>query len=360
MRSFLRPTVGLTCLFAMAVAGCSAGSDGTSDAASAPSKKASASASEADGADGSDSSGGSDGSDGSDGASTAYAPYVSATEAADTDDAGSPSTYNLAFVIADGSKCTPAWNGTEAIGSSTVKSRISKLKKDGATVRVSFGGASGKELATTCSSASKLAAAYGAALDAAGSAQADFDIEGDTLTDSDSVALRSEAIALLQKERPDLEVSFTLPVMPSGLDSDSLALLESANKYDVQVSTVDIMTMNYGESYDGDMGDYAVTSAKATHTQLKKVFGLSDAGAWGGMALTSMIGVNDVDGETFSLSDAKDVRAFAEEEGVAWVSMWSTFRDVQCESGAASQDDAATDCSGVSQSSGAFGEAFAG
>ncbi|MFD4599071.1 chitinase [Streptomyces sp. NPDC058464] len=345
MRSFLRPAAGLTCLFAMAVAGCSSGSDGTSDAAPAPSKKASASASEADDSDGS---------------STSYAPYVSATEAADTDDAGSPATYNLAFVIASGSSCTPAWNGTEAIGDSAVKSRISKLKEDGATVRVSFGGASGKELATTCSSASKLAAAYGAALDAAGSTQADFDIEGDTLTDSDSVALRSEAIALLQKERPDLEVSFTLPVMPSGLDSDSLALLESANKYDVQVSTVNIMTMNYGESYDGDMGDYAVTSAKATHTQLKKVFGLSDAGAWGGMALTSMIGVNDVDGETLSLSDAKDVRAFAEEEGVAWVSMWSTFRDVQCEDGTASQDDAATDCSGVTQSSGAFGEAFAG
>ncbi|MEU1337411.1 chitinase [Streptomyces sp. NPDC005827] len=348
MRGFLRPAAGLTCLFAMAVTGCSSGSDGTSDAAPAPPKQASASPSESDGSDTSSTSG------------TAYAPYVSATEAADTDDAGSPSTYNLAFVISGGSSCTPKWNGTTAIGSSAVKSRISALKEGGATVRVSFGGASGKELATTCSSASKLAAAYGAALDAAGSTQADFDIEGDTLTDSDSVALRSEAIAQLQKDRPDLEVSFTLPVMPSGLDSDGLALLESANKYDVQVSTVNIMTMNYGESYDEDMGDYAVTSAKATQKQLKKVFGLSDAGAWGGMALTSMIGVNDVDGETFSLSDAADVRTFAEEKGVAWVSMWSTFRDVQCESGSASQDDAATDCSGVSQSSGAFGKAFAG
>ncbi|MFJ3778477.1 chitinase [Streptomyces sp. NPDC090075] len=348
MRGFLRPAAGLTCLFAMAVTGCSSGSDGTSDAAPAPPKQASASPSESDGSDTSSTSG------------TAYAPYVSATEAADTDAAGSPSTYNLAFVISGGSSCTPKWNGTTAIGSSAVKSRISALKEGGATVRVSFGGASGKELATTCSSASKLAAAYGAALDAAGSTQADFDIEGDTLTDSDSVALRSEAIAQLQKDRPDLEVSFTLPVMPSGLDSDGLALLESANKYDVQVSTVNIMTMNYGESYDEDMGDYAVTSAKATQKQLKKVFGLSDAGAWGGMALTSMIGVNDVDGETFSLSDAADVRAFAEEKGVAWVSMWSTFRDVQCESGSASQDDAATDCSGVTQSSGAFGKAFAG
>ncbi|MEU5311107.1 chitinase [Streptomyces sp. NPDC021562] len=290
---------------------------------------------------------------------TSYAPYVSATEAAATDGSGSPSTYNLAFVIAGGSSCTPKWNGTAAMGSSAVTSRISKLTEGGATVRVSFGGASGEELATTCSSVTELAAAYGAALDAAGSSQADFDIEGTTLTDSDSVALRSAAIALLQKRRPDLEVTFTLPVMPSGLDSDSLALLESANKYDVQVSTVNIMTMNYGESYDGDMGDYAVTSAKATHKQLKEVFGLSDAGAWGGMALTSMIGVNDVDGETLTLADAEEVRAFAAEEGVAWVSMWSTFRDVPCARGSGAAD-AATNCSGVAQSSGAFGKAFAG
>ncbi|MGI5456943.1 chitinase [Streptomyces sp. CA-249302] len=346
MRSFLKPAAGFTCLFALATAGCSSGSDGGSDAASEPAKQASASPSESAAEDAS--------------STTAYAPYVSATEASDNDSAGSPGTYNLAFVIADGSACTPAWNGEDALTDSSVKSRISQLKEDGGSVRVSFGGASGKELASTCDSVTALAAAYGKALDAAGATQADFDIEGDQLTDSASVALRSEAIAVLQKERSDLSVTFTLPVMPSGLDSDSLALLASANKYDVQVSTVNLMTMNYGESYSGDMGDYALTSAKAAHTQLKKVFGLSDEGAWQGMALTSMIGVNDVDGETFTLSDAAQVRTFAEEKEIAWVSMWSTFRDQQCESGSSGDDDAATNCSGVTQSSGAFGEAFAG
>jgi chitinase len=240
-----------------------------------------------------------------------------------------------------------------------VKSRISALTESGADVRVSFGGASGKELAETCDSASALAAAYGAALDAAGSTQADFDIEGDALTDSASVALRSEAIALLQKERTDLQVSFTLPVMPSGLDADSLALLESANDNSVAVSTVNIMTMNYSSSYGGDMGDYAITSAKAAHTQLADVFGLSSENAWHGLALTSMIGVNDVDNETFTLSDAAQVKTFADEQGIAWVSLWSTFRDRQCEDGSAN-DDAATDCSGVEQSAGAFAEALAG
>ncbi|MFJ9246160.1 chitinase [Streptomyces sp. NPDC101776] len=348
MRSFLKPAAGLTCLFALTVTGCSSSSDDSSDAAPSATREASTSPSESASPTPSATS-----------SSTSYAPYVSVTTAADTDSTGSPSAYNLAFAIAKGSTCTPEWNGTTAIDNSAVASRISALKTSGATVRVSFGGASGKELAETCTSATALAKAYGEALDAAGSTQADFDIEGDALTDSTSVALRSKAIALLQKERTDLKVSFTLPVMPSGLDSDSLALLESANDNAVAVSTVNIMTMNYGESYTGDMGDYAITSATATHTQLKKVFGLSDAGAWQGMALTSMIGVNDVSGETFSLSDAAQVRTFAESKQVAWVSMWSTFRDQQCESGS-SDDDAATDCSGVSQSSGAFGEAFAG
>ncbi|CAM5480034.1 chitinase [Streptomyces canus] len=342
MRGFLRPAAGLTCLFALAMTGCSAESDSASDAEPAEQSSASASASEAASS------------------VTAYAPYVSADEASGNDSAGSPSVYNLAFVIADGSACTPSWNGTSAIGDSSVTSRISALKEDGAQVRVSFGGASGKELAETCSTAAKLAAAYGKALDAAGSSLADFDIEGDALSDSDSMELRSEAIALLQEERSDLAVTFTLPVMPSGLDDDSVALLESANDKAVQVSTVNIMTMNYGESYDGDMGDYAITSAKAAQAQLKEVFGTSDSTAWRAMALTSMIGTNDVDGETFTLSDAAQVREFAESKEVAWVSMWSTFRDQECESGNSDEDDPLTNCSGVSQSSGAFGEALAG
>ena len=342
MRSFLKPAAGLVCLVALTCAGCS----------SAPESESSSQPSESGSEDGS-------GSESAEPATTAYAPYVSATDASDNDSAGSPATYNLAFVISDGSGCTPKWNGTTAIGDSAVKSRISALSDSGGTVRVSFGGASGKELASTCDSAAELAEAYGKALDAAGATEADFDIEGKQLTDSDSVALRSEAIALLQKERSGLAVTFTLPVMPSGLDKDGLALLESANDSGVQVSTVNIMTMNYGSSYDEDMGDYAETSAEAAHDQLEDVFGLSDDGAWRGLALTSMIGVNDVDNETFSLSDAAQVRSYAEEKGVAWVSMWSTFRDQPCEDDS-SADDAATDCSGVEQRAGDFAEAFTG
>ncbi|QWB23770.1 MULTISPECIES: chitinase [Streptomyces] len=339
-----RAAVGLGCLLALATTACS--EQGEAARPAPPASAAPSASSPAESESGTSST-------------TSYAPYVDAKDASATDSAGSPTTYNLAFVLAGGSGCTPRWNGTDALGDAAVKSRIAKLKEDGAEVRVSFGGASGKELAAACDSASELAAAYGKALDAAGATRADFDIEGDELADSASIDVRSKAIALLQKERTDLEVSFTLPVMPSGLGKDSLALLASANDNGVQVATVNLMTMNYGSSFDGDMGGYALAAAKASHTQLKKVFGTSDAAAWRGMALTSMIGVNDVDGETFTLADATEVRAFAEDKGIGWVSMWSAARDRGCADGAKT-DKAATDCSGVKQSSGAFAEAFSG
>ncbi|MFG2516492.1 chitinase [Streptomyces sp. NPDC048584] len=328
MRGSRRSVTGLVLSWLVLLAGCSGG-DGGTDAAPSPVP------------------------------GTVYAPYVSADTASDTDSAGSPAAYNLAFVISADGDCVPSWDGVHDIGTETVASRIAGLRKSGADVRVSFGGASGEELGAVCDSAEALAEAYGTALDAAGTDLADFDIEGDELSDSASVDRRSEAIALLREERGELEVSFTLPVMPSGLDEHGLALLESAGDHGVDVTTVNIMTMNYGESYDGDMGEYALASARAAHGQLREVFGLSSTEAWRGLAITSMLGVNDVEGETFTLADAAEVRGFAEEKGVAWVSMWSAFRDKECGEGA-SEDNPLTNCSGVSQGDGAFGEAFSG
>ncbi|MFF8094510.1 chitinase [Streptomyces sp. NPDC016675] len=336
MRAYRKAAAGCALLLALATAGC-AGQD--------------------DGAGGGTDDGATTAPSGSSAPVTAYAPYVSATTASATDSGGSPATYNLAFVLSSGDDCVPRWNGVQDIDDPAVASRVARLTESGADVRVSFGGASGTELAAACDSASDLADAYGAALDAAGATRADFDVEGDDLTDTDSVALRSAAIALLQEERSDLEVSFTLPVMPSGLDADGLALLASANDRGARVSTVNLMTMNYGESYDGDMGAYALASARAAHAQLREVFGTSGADAWRGMALTSMLGVNDVAGETFTLADAAEVRAFAEEKGLAWVSVWAAFRDRRCGE-EASAADALTTCSGVEQEDGAFGAAF--
>ncbi|MFE1925766.1 cellulose binding domain-containing protein [Streptomyces asoensis] len=293
--------------------------------------------------------------------SAGFAPYVDTSLYPAFDLLGSASAtgvkdYNLAFVT-DGGGCTPKWGGVTDLASDGVASQIGALRAKGGDVRVSFGGASGSELATTCSSAEALAAAYGKAVDLFKLTKVDFDVEGGALPDAAANTRRARAIAELQRQHPGLDVSFTLPVMPEGLTQDGVTLLSNAKANGVKTTTVNIMAMDYGPAYSGDMGTYAEQAATAAQAQVKSVFGLSDAAAWKTVAVTPMIGVNDVASEVFTVDDATQLVAFAKSKGLGWLSMWSATRDRQCAGGAKSSADAT--CSSILQSDSAFSKAFA-
>ncbi|MBR7678804.1 hypothetical protein KDA82_38845, partial [Streptomyces daliensis] len=51
------------------------------------------------------------------------------------------------------------------------------------------------------------------------------------------------------------------------------------------------------------MGGYAKRAAEAAHDQLADTLGLGEKAAWKTLAVTAMAGVNDVEGETFTLAD---------------------------------------------------------
>lgn len=298
---------------------------------------------------------------GSGSATTAgFAPYVDtslypAFDLVKAAEATGVKNYNLAF-ITDGGGCTPKWGGVSDLASDAVASQIGALRAKGGDVRVSFGGASGSELATTCSSADALAAAYGKAVDAYKLTKVDFDIEGGALPNTAANTTRAKAIAKLQQLHPDLDVSFTLPVMPEGLTQDGVNLLSNAKSNGVRTDTVNIMAMDYGASYSGDMGTYAEQAATATQAQVKSVLGLSDSAAWKAVAITPMIGVNDVSSEVFKVDDASQLVTFAQSKGLGWLSMWSATRDKQCAGGAKNSADPV--CSSITQSDGAFSKAF--
>jgi hypothetical protein len=263
--------------------------------------------------------------------------------------------YNLAFVT-DGGGCTPKWGGVTDLASDGVASQIGALRAKGGDVRVSFGGAAGSELATSCSSVDALAAAYGKVVDTYGLTKADFDVEGGALPNTAANTRRAQAIARLQQQHPDLDVSFTLPVMPEGLTQDGVNLLADAKANGVKISTVNIMAMDYGPAYSGDMGTYAEQAATATQAQIKSVLGLSESAAWKAVAVTPMIGVNDVTTEIFKVEDATQLVAFAKAKGLGWLSMWSATRDKQCPGGAKPAADAT--CSSIVQDANAFSKAF--
>ncbi|GAA1904479.1 glycoside hydrolase family 18 protein [Streptantibioticus ferralitis] len=263
--------------------------------------------------------------------------------------------YNLAF-ITDGGSCTPKWGGVTDLAGNATANQIGALRAAGGDVRVSFGGANGNELATTCSSASAVASAYGKVIDQYKLTKVDFDVEGGALTNTAANTLRAQAIAQLQKSHQGLEVSYTLPAMPTGLTQDGINLLSNAKSNGVDINAVNIMAMDYGSSFSGDMGQYAIDGATATQAQVKSVLGISDAAAWKKIAVTPMIGVNDVSAETFTVADAGKLADFAKSKGLAWLSMWSATRDKQCSGGAKNFADPI--CSSITQDPNAFAKAF--
>jgi hypothetical protein len=130
-------------------------------------------------------------------------------------------------------------------------------------------------------------------------------------------ALRDQALAALQGQDSGLQISFTVPVM---------------------------------------MGSYPIDAATAADAQVASVLGLSADAAWSRIAVTPMIGVNDVTDEVFTLADARQLAAFAASKHLAWLSMWSAARDTGCSGGA--QPAAQPMCSSIAQSPGAFATAL--
>lgn len=262
-----------------------------------------------------------------------FSPYVdmSLTTSQDlvqmVEDAGLEAV-TLAFVLTSGTN-TIGWGGIGTIANDTlsngtsISSIVEELQANGVDVTISMGGANGQEAATTFTSLSALVAAYQSVIDTYGITKLDFDIEGAALADTEANALRNEALAVLQDNNPDLQISYTLPVLTDGLTAAGLALLQDALDHGVEIAYVNIMAMDYGAYYDtGDMGDDAISAAEATLAQLEGI------GMETKLVITPMIGINDVTSEVFTLEDAGQLVDYVESnDDIAGISMWSLSRD---------------------------------
>jgi hypothetical protein len=307
----------------------------------------------------------------SDGAA-GFAPYVDTSlfppfSLVSTAQATGVKQFNLAFVVSGasasgntGASCTPEWGGVTAIGADPVAAQLAALRAAGGDVRISFGGQAGSELAETCTSVSQLQAAYQQVISAYDVNKIDFDIEGAAVDNTAANARRDQALVALQKANPGLQVSLTLPVLPSGLTSDGDAVLTGAVQAGVNVSAVNVMAMDYGDGAapnpSGQMGTFAIDAATATDAQVASAMGISADAAWSKVAVTPMIGVNDTSDEIFTVANAKQLVAFAASKHLAWLSMWSAGRDQECAGGAESF--AEPTCSSIVQTPDAFMVAF--
>ena len=225
--------------------------------------------------------------------------------------------YTLAFLTPK-SGCTPEWEDDgDSVGAFT--KQVTALQAAGGNVLISFGGASGGELAQTCTSVSSLEAAYAAVVKDYAGARLDFDIEGSVLDDSSANSRRDQALAALQKANSSVQIDFTIPVDPTGLESDAVTLLKGAKSAGVKVSNVNIMTMDFGDGQN-PLKD-AESAATATEKQLNSVYGGSATTDWGMLGLTPIAGEND-DDEDFTQANATTLESFAASKGVGELSFW--------------------------------------
>ncbi|MGA2434916.1 MAG: chitinase [Bryobacteraceae bacterium] len=237
--------------------------------------------------------------------------------------------YSLGFLV-DGGGCTAKWGGTAPLPSNLYLADIESLRAVGGDVIVSFGGESGGELGSTCPTAAAAQAQYQAVIAQYKLKRIDLDIEGGGFV---NYAQRNQAIAALQAANPGLEVSYTLPVLSTGLLANSIAVLKDAFAKGVKLSTVNVMAMDYGPPFDNgnQMELSSIRAAWSTMSQLQRLLPSASHAEIARMTgLTPMIGQNDVRSEIFPVRDAAAMAQDAKENGVGFLSFWSITRDEPC------------------------------
>ncbi|MFJ6707931.1 MULTISPECIES: ricin-type beta-trefoil lectin domain protein [unclassified Streptomyces] len=265
--------------------------------------------------------------------------------------------YTLAFVI-DGGGCNAMFNGDTPVTDAGWTSAINSLRGAGGDVIASFGGASGTEEAQACTTVATLKAQYKKVIDTLNLTRVDFDIEGSAIADTAANDRRNKALAQLQQDYAaagrKLDVQYTLPSMPNGLDGNGTKLLSNAKSNGLNVNLVNIMTMDY---YDGtrDMGKAATDAATALRSQLGSIWPeKSDAQLWAMEGNTPMIGVNDDTSEIFTTGNATTLANFAKSKGIQELAFWALGRDKAC----ATNGQLSDTCSGTPQSAWQFSSTF--
>jgi chitinase len=256
--------------------------------------------------------------------------------------------FTLAFVLSGGScKVAGTIGGHQA--------DIDAFVAAGGKVKASFGGASGTYVESNCADASSFAKAIGDFVDATHITDLDFDIEESAALTDAMNDLRGQGLKMAQDAK-GIRVAFTLEAVAQsggtggGLNARGVSLVTRAVNVGVVVDHVNVMTMDYGNQFQGQpLAPVAIGTLNGLHAQLMTIVpGITSEKAWSMVGVIPMIGHND-DAEIFSLADAKTLSDFAIANKIGLVSFWSIDRDRTCSSG----------CSGVNAADFDFSHAFA-
>jgi len=279
------------------------------------------------------------------------APYYSVLDS-DAPDLGTvmsatgQKAFDMAFILADGSSCAPAWNGTDPTSSDTqVAAVINEVRSDGGDVIVSAGGYNGTKLGQVCGTAAATAAAYQQVINTYGLHAFDFDLEEPEIENSTAIDNELGAAQILQQNNPGLFISVTIPSITTGANYFGGLLLDEAKTLGFTPNDYTIMPFDGG--FNG--GSAQVTALQDFNAQLASTFGWSSSQAYAHEGFSGMNGRTD-SAEYFYQSDFQTVLSFAQSVGLGRYTFWSVNRDRQCNP-PGNNGNLSSECSSVTQNS---------
>jgi Glycosyl hydrolases family 18 len=235
-------------------------------------------------------------------------------------------------------------------------SDIATLRGLGGDVIPSFGGYSadhsGTEIADSCSDVNQIAAAYESVVSTYNVTRLDMDVESNSLNNTAGIDRRNKAIKLLQDwaaaQGRTVQIQYTLPVEPAGLEANGLAVLQNAIANGATVDIVNIMTFDYYDGTTTDMGAAAISAAQGLYSQLAGLYpAKSPAELWAMEGNTILPGIDDYPRKTevTYLADAQRLLTFAQANGINTLSIWAIQRD----NGGCPGSRDKNNCSGIAQ-----------
>jgi len=247
--------------------------------------------------------------------------------------------------------CFASWFGSAPISANdSFNFLINRVRAGQGDVILSFGGGSGTDLALACPDAGRLQGQYQRVISAYNATMLDFEVAEAVLTNAAARERLNIAVAGLQAVNPGLIISYTLPVLSTGLTPDSFLLLSSAKSHGVQLRVINLLTRDFESAAQGNaMIDNVGSAASGAIADVKR------AGFSAQIGITPMIGRNNLANQTFTQADAQSLlQAALGSVFVGRLSMGSINRDHQC-IGTSN----ISSCSGVQQQPFDFSHIFA-
>ncbi|MGN2337809.1 carbohydrate-binding protein [Clostridium cagae] len=209
----------------------------------------------------------------------------------------------------------------------------------GGDVTISLGGLNGSAFWEATQDVDVLTNTYREIVKGYGLTRLDLDIEGGAQNKNYNIA-NAKAIKNVQDET-GVDIVLTLPVLPSGLTTVQLDLLEAYLANGVDVKLVNIMTMCYGSGTllpGENYGTGSIRAIDSTKDQVKNYFKkyaniqLNDEEAYGKIGTTSSIGFEGEAHPIFTTEWSKLLVNHSIEKGLGMTSFWSMNRDAMLES----------------------------